>query len=63
MITESNIHDVNTKVEINCPNCARDVNEAEMANMACGACGTSLSSPSQSVTVTAKPLILFGSVA
>ena len=45
-------------VEIYCPNCSRDVDEAELAAQKCNDCGHDLSTPKQSVsiTVTTKPM-------
>ena len=45
-------------VEIYCPNCSRDVDEAELAAQKCNDCGHSLTTPKQSVsiTVTTKPM-------
>jgi DNA-directed RNA polymerase subunit RPC12/RpoP len=45
-------------VEILCPNCSRDVDEAELAAQKCNDCGTSLAKPKQSVSivVTTKPI-------
>jgi Zn finger protein HypA/HybF involved in hydrogenase expression len=46
------------KVEILCPNCSRDVDEAELAAQKCGDCGHDLSKPKQNVAinVTSKPI-------
>jgi Zn finger protein HypA/HybF involved in hydrogenase expression len=46
------------KVEILCPNCSRDVDEAELTAQKCNDCGHSLSAPKQSVAinVTSKPI-------
>lgn len=46
------------RVEILCPNCGRDVDEAELAAQTCNDCGTSLAQPKQSVAinVTSKPI-------
>ena len=45
-------------VEILCPNCSRDVDEAELAAQKCNDCGTSLAQPKQNVAinVTSKPI-------
>jgi Zn finger protein HypA/HybF involved in hydrogenase expression len=45
-------------VEIYCPNCSRDVDEAELAAQKCNDCGADLSTPKQSVgiVVTTKPM-------
>ena len=46
------------KIEIFCPNCNRDVDEAELAAQKCGDCGASLNTPKQNVAinVTSKPI-------
>jgi Zn finger protein HypA/HybF involved in hydrogenase expression len=46
------------KVEILCPNCSRDVDEAELAAQKCNDCGHDLSTPKQNVAinVTSKPI-------
>ena len=46
------------KIEIFCPSCNRDVDEAELAAQKCGDCGASLNTPKQSVAinVTSKPI-------
>jgi len=38
-------------IEIYCPNCGRDVDEAELAAKACGDCGFDLSEPEQHVSI------------
>lgn len=45
-------------VEIVCPSCSRDVDEAELAAQVCNDCGASLSAPKQSVAinVTSRPI-------
>lgn len=45
-------------VEILCPSCDRDVDEAELAAKKCNDCGADLSTPKQSVgiVVTSKPI-------
>jgi Zn finger protein HypA/HybF involved in hydrogenase expression len=45
-------------VEILCPSCNRDVDEAELAAKKCNDCGADLSTPKQSVgiVVTSKPI-------
>ena len=45
-------------IEILCPNCGRDVDEAELAAQKCNDCGQDLSQPKQSVSieVTTKPI-------
>lgn len=46
------------KIEIFCPNCNRDVDEAELAAQKCGDCGSPLNVPKQSIAinVTSKPI-------
>jgi Zn finger protein HypA/HybF involved in hydrogenase expression len=46
------------KVEILCPNCSRDVDEAELSAQRCNDCGHDLSTPKQNVAinVTSKPI-------
>jgi Zn finger protein HypA/HybF involved in hydrogenase expression len=46
------------KIEILCPNCSRDVDEAELALQKCSDCGANLSIPKQNVAinVTSKPI-------
>ena len=45
-------------VEILCPNCGRDVDEAELAAQECADCGFDLSTPKQSVSIfaTSQPI-------
>lgn len=47
------------KIEIYCPQCNKDVDEAELFNKTCNDCGTSLEQPQQSVAiaVTSVPVI------
>lgn len=51
--------DVATKIEILCPNCERDVTEAELAAQKCDDCGYDLSTPKQSVEIHATSIPLF----
>ena len=46
------------KVEVLCPNCSRDVDEAELTAQKCNDCGHDLSTPKQNVAinVTSKPI-------
>jgi len=46
------------KIEIFCPSCDRDVDDAELAAQECGDCGAPLSTPKQNVAinVTTKPI-------
>lgn len=51
--------DCATKIEILCPICNRDVDEAELLNKVCNDCGADLSTPEQhvAVAVTSVPVI------
>ena len=53
------VMDVATKVEILCPVCNRDVDEAELTAQKCNDCGADLSDPKQhvAVAVTSVPVI------
>jgi hypothetical protein len=53
------VMDVATKLEIYCPQCNRDVDEAELIAKKCNDCGADLSVPKQSVAVavTSVPVI------
>ena len=53
------IMEVAHKIEIYCPNCSKDVDEAELSNKTCNDCGADLSTPEQhvSVAVTSVPVI------
>ena len=53
------VMDVATKLEILCPACNRDVDEAELFNQVCNDCGADLSDPKQhvAVAVTSVPVI------
>lgn len=39
------------KIEIFCPSCDRDVDDAELAAQKCNDCGAGLSTPKQSVSI------------
>jgi ribosomal protein L37AE/L43A len=52
--------DVAHKVEINCPSCGRDVDEAELAVQKCNDCGQDLSKPKQSITIAATSVSTIG---
>jgi uncharacterized protein (DUF983 family) len=54
----SDVTEVATKIEILCPNCSRDVDEAELTAQKCNDCGHDLSTPKQNVAinVTSKPI-------
>jgi Zn finger protein HypA/HybF involved in hydrogenase expression len=45
-------------VEIRCPNCDRDIDEAELAAQTCNDCGYDLSTPKQAVSIfaTSQPI-------
>lgn len=47
------------KIEIYCPQCSKDVDEAELFNKTCNDCGASLETPEQhvAVAVTSVPVI------
>jgi hypothetical protein len=53
------VMDVATKIEIYCPECGRDVDEAELTAKKCNDCGADLSTPEQhvAVAVTSVPVI------
>lgn len=53
------VMEVATKIEILCPNCSRDVDEAELTAKRCNDCGADLSTPEQNVAVavTSVPVI------
>jgi hypothetical protein len=45
-----------TTVEVYCPNCSRDVDEAELAAKKCNDCGFDLSTPEQHVSIVVANL-------
>lgn len=47
------------KIEIYCPACSKDVDEAELSASKCGDCGADLSEPEQhvAIAVTSVPVI------
>ena len=47
-------------IEIYCPACGRDVDEAELAALKCNDCGYSLAAPKQSVSVEVANLSFGG---
>jgi uncharacterized protein (DUF983 family) len=55
----SDVTEVATKIEILCPNCSRDVDEAELTAKRCNDCSADLSTPEQNVAVavTSVPVI------
>jgi len=54
--------DVAHKIEIFCPSCDRDVDEAELAAQKCGDCGAPLNTPKQHVTIAATSISTIGVV-
>ena len=48
-------------IEIYCPNCGRDVDEAELTAKACSDCGTDLSNPEQHVAIVVANMSFGGS--
>jgi len=56
------VMDVATKVEILCPSCNRDVDEAELIAKKCNDCGADLSDPKQNVGVAVTSLPVFAVV-
>jgi hypothetical protein len=56
---DGQVVEVAHKVEILCPNCDRDVDEAELAAQKCNDCGHDLSEPKQSVEIHATSVPLF----
>ena len=51
--------DCATKIEILCPNCERDVDEAELAAHRCSDCGANLEEPKQSIEIHATSVPVF----
>lgn len=47
------------KIEIYCPSCHKDVDEAELSAQKCGDCGTDLTDPEQhvAIAITSVPMI------
>jgi Zn finger protein HypA/HybF involved in hydrogenase expression len=56
---ENGVTDVAHKIEIVCPACGRDVDEAELAAKVCSDCGADLSEPKQSVELHVTSIPLF----
>ena len=52
--------DVAHKIEIFCPSCDRDVDEAELVAQKCNDCGQDLSTPKQHVTIAATSISTIG---
>ena len=57
---DENNTDCATKVEILCPNCNRDVDEAELTAQRCNDCGTDLSDPKQNIAIAVTSVPVFG---
>ena len=57
-LTETNT-DCAHKIEIVCPVCARDVDQAELEAKKCNDCGADLSEPKQSITIAATSVPVF----
>jgi Zn finger protein HypA/HybF involved in hydrogenase expression len=55
---DNGVTEVAHKIEVVCPECSRDVDEAELAAKTCSDCGADLSEPTQSVQlhVTSVPI-------
>jgi Zn finger protein HypA/HybF involved in hydrogenase expression len=53
------VMEVAHKIEIYCPNCSKDVDEAELSALKCNDCGADLTDPTQhvAVAVTSVPVI------
>lgn len=53
------VMDVAHKIEIYCPQCSRDVDEAELSAKKCNDCGADLTTPEQhvAVAVTSVPVV------
>jgi len=53
------VMEVAHKIEIYCPQCSKDVDEAELFNKTCNDCGADLTDPTQhvAVAVTSVPVI------
>ena len=47
------------KIEILCPVCARDVDEAELVAKKCNDCGSDLTDPTQNITIAATSVPVF----
>jgi len=52
--------DCATKIEILCPSCNRDVDEAELVALKCNDCGADLSDPKQNLSVAVTSVPVFG---
>ena len=50
------------KIEILCPNCTRDVDEAELAALKCDDCGADLTDPKQNLAVAVTSVPVFAIV-
>ena len=49
-----------TRIQILCPNCSNDVDDAQLAASKCNECGADLSQPVQHAEVHATSIPLFG---
>jgi Zn finger protein HypA/HybF involved in hydrogenase expression len=56
---DENNTDCATKVEILCPSCNRDVDQAELTAKKCNDCGADLSDPKQNITIAATSVPVF----
>lgn len=59
---DENNTDCATKVEILCPSCNRDVDEAELAAQKCNDCGADLSDPKQNIAIAVTSVPVFAIV-
>ena len=56
---EEGVTEVAYKIEIVCPACGRDVDEAELAAKVCSDCGADLSEPKQNIELHVTSIPLF----
>ena len=59
---DENNTDCAHKVEILCPNCSRDVDEAELEAQQCADCGADLSDPKQNIAIAVTSVPVFAIV-
>lgn len=59
---DENNTDCAHKVEILCPSCNRDVDEAELAAQKCNDCGADLSDPKQNIAIAVTSVPVFAIV-
>jgi len=57
---DENNTDCATKVEILCPVCSRDVDEAELVALLCSDCGADLTDPKQNIAIAVTSVPVFG---